>query len=69
GGEYETFATGKNFDARMIDFTNHLHSRHVLSIEPKNPHPGLHQIRVRLRDPGNQVVLARESYWVAETVK
>jgi hypothetical protein len=32
GGEYEMFATGKNFDLRMIDFSNHLHSRYFLSI-------------------------------------
>jgi len=65
GGEYELFATQKNFDARMIDFTNHLHSRYLLSIEPKNPHPGLHQLRVRLRNPADRTVLARTSYWAA----
>jgi VWFA-related protein len=65
GGEYELFATRTNFEARMIDFTNHLHSRYLLSIEPKNPHAGLHQIRVRLRDAGDRTVLARSRYWVA----
>ena len=63
GGEYEMFATGKNFDLRMIDFSNHLHSRYLLSIEPKSPHAGLHQLRVRLKHQGDQVVLARGSYW------
>jgi VWFA-related protein len=63
GGEYELFATRKKFDLRMNDFTNHLHSRYLLSIAPKNPHPGLHQIRVRLKDPANGTVLARSSYW------
>jgi len=65
GGEYEMFATRKNFDLRMIDFSNHLHSRYLLSIEPKSPHPGLHQLRVRLRDQGDKMVLARSSYWAA----
>jgi VWFA-related protein len=65
GGEYEVFATRKHFEARMIDFTNHLHSRYLLSIEPKSPRAGLHQIRVRLRDGGGGVVLARSSYWAA----
>jgi len=65
GGEYEMFATGKNFDLRMIDFSNHLHNRYLLSIEPKNPHAGLHQLRVRLRNAGDRIVLARESYWAA----
>jgi VWFA-related protein len=65
GGEYEMFATGKNFDLRMIDFSNHLHSRYLLSIEPRSPHAGLHQLRVRLRDAGDRTVLARSSYWAA----
>ena len=69
GGEYESFATGKGFDARMVDFTNHVHSRYLLSIEPKSPHAGLHRIRVRLRDTGDGVVLARSSYWVVGTEK
>jgi VWFA-related protein len=65
GGEYEMFATGKNFDLRMIDFSNHLHSRYLLSIEPKSPRAGLHQLRVTLRNQGNRTVLARSSYWAA----
>jgi hypothetical protein len=69
GGEYELFATRKNFDARMIDFTNHVHNRYLLSIEPKNPHPGLHQLKVQLRkrDARDVVVLARSGYWAAGT--
>jgi VWFA-related protein len=69
GGEYELFATRKNFEARMIDFTNHLHARYLLSIEPKRPHPGLHELRVRLRDAGNKTVLARSSYWAGGTME
>jgi VWFA-related protein len=67
GGEYELFATRKKFEVRMNDFTNHLHSRYLLSFAPKNPHPGLHQIRVRLRDAGDDAVLARTSYWAEGT--
>src|SRR5580704_8848112 len=65
GGEYEMFATGKHFEERMIDFTNHLRSRYLLSIEPKSPHAGLHEIRVRLRDAGDRTLLARTRYSVA----
>jgi VWFA-related protein len=63
GGEYELFATHKKFEARMTDFTNHLGSRYLLSFAPKNPHPGLHQLTVRLRNDANNTVLARTSYW------
>jgi hypothetical protein len=47
----------------MVDFTNHLHSRYLLSFQPSDPHPGLHQIRVRLQQPNGATVLARGSYW------
>ena len=67
GGEYELFATRKKFEVRMNDFTNHLHSRYLLSFAPKSPRPGLHQIRVRLKDAGNGTVLARSSYWAEGT--
>jgi VWFA-related protein len=63
GGEYELFTASRTFEARVIDFTNHLHSRYLLSIEPKNPHKGLHQLKVRLRDAGDRMVLARNRYW------
>jgi len=63
GGEYELFATRKKFEARMTDFTNHVHSRYVLSFAPKSPHPGLHQVRVRLKNSEGGTVLARTSYW------
>lgn len=69
GGEYELFATRKKFEVRMNDFTNHLHNRYLLSFSPKNPHPGLHQLRVRLRNVKNATILARTSYWAAETKK
>jgi VWFA-related protein len=68
GGEYELFATRKSFESDMISFANHLHSRYLLSFEPKDPHAGLHRIRVRLRNAGsNQTALFRSTYWVADS--
>jgi VWFA-related protein len=69
GGEYELFATRKKFEVRMNDFTNHLHSRYLLSFAPKSPHPGLHQIRVRLKNAEKGTVLARTSYWAEGAVQ
>jgi hypothetical protein len=63
GGEYEFFATRNGFETDLSTFSNHLHSRYELSFEPLDPKPGLHQIRVRLRDPKNWSVLFRSSYW------
>ena len=68
GGEYELFATRKGFETDMTSFANHLHSRYLLSFEPKDPHPGLHRIRVRLRRAdSNQTLLFRSTYWVADS--
>lgn len=64
GGEYELFTSRKSFEKFMTEFTNHLHSRYLLRFEPKDPHPGLHQVRVRLREKRDAVVLARRNYWV-----
>jgi VWFA-related protein len=66
GGEYGLFETRNSFEDRMLDFTNHLHSRYLLSFEPKDPHVGLHQIRVTLKKPANTTVLARSRYWAAD---
>jgi len=63
GGEFELFDSRESFENRMIDFTNHLHSRYLLSFQPNDPQPGLHRIRVQLKQPGDGSVLARGSYW------
>ncbi len=64
GGDYELFASRKSFETRMNSFANHVHGRYLLSFEPKNPRPGLHQIRVRLKDPErDETVLFRSNYW------
>ena len=64
GGEYELFTSRRGFESRLVDFNNHLHSRYVLSFAPQNPHPGLHQIQVRLKQPSpGVIVLSRTSYW------
>ena len=64
GGEYKLFASRKSFETRMNSFANHVHNRYLLSFEPRSPHPGLHQIRVRLKDPArDETVLFRSNYW------
>ena len=63
GGEYGLFESRKIISkTRMNDFTNHLHSRYLLSFQPKDPKPGLHEFRVHLRS-GNATALARSNYW------
>ncbi len=67
GGEYQMFDSRHGFDARMNDFSNHLHSRYLLSFQPVHPHPGLHRLSVRLKESGDAAVLARSSYWATQS--
>ena len=70
GGEYQLFLSRSGFEDHLIDFANHLHNRYELSFEPKDPHPGLHQIRVRLRDAkSNDTLIYRTTYWVPAPAK
>jgi VWFA-related protein len=66
GGEYRSFATRDRFENDMLDFTNHLHSRYLLSFVPRGPHPGLHSIQVILKSPNRGKVLARSNYWASD---
>ncbi len=66
GGEYQSFASQKTFEKDMIDFSNHMHSRYLLSFAPKNPHPGLHEIRVGVKNDAGRKILYRKTYWVDE---
>lgn len=64
GGECEMFFSHKGFETEMSSFANHLHSRYLLSFQPRDPHPGLHEIRAHVKDaPENGTVLFRKSYW------
>ena len=63
GGEYEMFSSRNGFDAQINNFSNHLHSRYLLSFQPSKPHPGLHQLTVKVKTPEGATVLARTSYW------
>lgn len=66
GGEYELFKSDKSFESGLTDFENHLHNRYLLSFKPRDPHSGLHKLRLRLRkSEGNgYTVIARDRYWV-----
>ena len=67
GGEYQLFASRKSFENHLIDFSNRMQSRYMLSFEPRRPHPGLHRIRVRLKQAHEDIsVVARPAYWAAE---
>lgn len=68
GGEYESFASRKAFENQLVDFTNRMHSRYLLTFQPRRPRAGLHRIRVRLKEHREGVrVVSRTAYWAVES--
>lgn len=68
GGEYAVFSSQAAFEGRIGDFSNHLHSRYLLSFQPKDPRPGLHRIAVRTKAGADLKVMARTAYWARGNV-
>lgn len=67
GGEDGKFKDKTTFDAAFASITNDVRGRYSLSFQPKQPKPGPHSIRVRLREPQKDMVLrARSEYWAIE---
>jgi hypothetical protein len=67
GGEDGKFKDKSTFDAIFASITSGIRGRYLLSFQPKQPKPGPHSIRVRLRDPRSDLVLrARSEYWASE---
>jgi VWFA-related protein len=66
GGEYTTFIGDKKFEQRVVDEAKHARNRYLLTFRPSNPEPGLHSIRVRLKDDYRARIVARANYWIGE---
>lgn len=63
GGEYFRFNNGKQLDNLIGMLANQVHNRYVLSFQPSDRTPGLHVLKVELKQPLQVRVLARTSYW------
>lgn len=63
GGEYFRFNQQKDLDRQMGLLANQVHNRYMLSFQPSDSTPGLHQLKVELVPSIAARVLARTSYW------
>ncbi|MGH9617291.1 MAG: VWA domain-containing protein [Acidobacteriaceae bacterium] len=63
GGEYMRFNSGKQLDNEIETLANQAHNRYILSFQPSNKKPGMHLLRVKLRQPLDVRLVARTSYW------
>lgn len=63
GGQYLRFNSGKQLDRQIAMLANQVHNRYMITFQPSDLTPGLHTLKVRLRQPLDVKVLARASYW------
>jgi VWFA-related protein len=64
GGEFYKFENEKSFERGLITISNNIPNRYVLSFHPQSLQPGLHAIKLQVRDYAKLKVNARSSYWV-----
>jgi VWFA-related protein len=63
GGEYYSFKDRKSLQKAMLTVSNHVPNRYVLSFHPENPHPGVHTLKLDLKDCPKLQITARRNYW------
>ena len=63
GGEYYGFKDRRTLQKGMFTVSNHVPNRYVLSFRPGSPHPGLHTLKLQLKDYPNLEITARRNYW------
>jgi VWFA-related protein len=63
GGEYFRLTDAKSLERSLGTIGNHLPNRYVLTFHPQSPHPGFHEIGLRVPNHSNLNVTARDGYW------
>jgi VWFA-related protein len=67
GGEYYSFKDRKSLQKGMLTVSNHVPNRYTLSFRPEAPHPGMHTLKLQLKDYPNLEITARRNYWVEDS--
>jgi len=66
GGEFYHFNDAKRVKSGLIRVSNNIPNYYVLSFRPADPSPGLHALRVAMKDHRQFVTRFRREYWVEE---
>jgi hypothetical protein len=68
GGEFYSFKDRRSLQKNMLTVSNHVPNRYVLSFRPETPHPGMHTLKLQLKNYPNLEITARRSYWAQDVV-
>jgi VWFA-related protein len=66
GGESLRFENAKGLVRGLVELSNHVPNRYVLSFQPQSPHPGFHAVELKLKDHPGLRLTARSGYWADE---
>ncbi len=66
GGETFEFRDKASFEAGLGTLTNHVTNRYTLSFRPTSDRPGLHALRVDVKNQPGLIVQARSNYWMTD---
>jgi VWFA-related protein len=66
GGESMRFENGKGLVRGLVELSNHVPNRYVLSFQPMAPHAGFHAVELKLKDHPGLRLTARSGYWADE---
>jgi VWFA-related protein len=64
GGEYFKFEKSKDLVRDLLEISDHLPNRYVLSFQPTAPHVGFHAVELKLNGYSGLKLSARSGYWV-----
>src|ERR1035438_3571542 len=64
GGEFFHFHDDKDLKAGLIAFSNDVPNYYVLSFRPTSLTPGLHALRLQIKDRPQLVLKSRSEYWI-----
>jgi VWFA-related protein len=64
GGEFFRFGNAKELRAGLISVSHDVLNYYVLSFRPSAPTPGLHALRVGVRDRAGLELRSRSEYWI-----
>jgi hypothetical protein len=64
GGEFFHFHDAKDLKAGLIAFSNDVPNYYILSFRPSSLSPGLHALRLEIKDRPQLVIKSRSEYWI-----
>lgn len=68
GGEFYSFKDRRSLQKDMLTVSNHVPNRYVLSFHPEAPHPGMHTLKLQLKNYSNLEITARRNYWAQDAI-